>query len=352
MELKERHFIALGPGGQEACRMLPAYPLKLYLNLMILADRQSGRVGVRCRDLAEILHRSKKSVGEDLEELRNAGVCKATRGANQSKRMEIEICDEYWPYVKPPKQPSLDVGASQQPAIPGLMTPVKEIASETESCCAGSIVDPALGFEAESAFSALLGYGIAPEVAKELVRTSDATSILDNIDYVSWIASRNGSHIHNPQGMLIYRLREHVPVPLDFVSSRKRNAQEEASRRNQRQESRMQMLEWAYRDWCRAQGEAGLEERYSPSELENRITEQASNTKRTDKQFANMPSASLRLVVRNQLIKAVCAELSLPSFEEWRVIRRSRRRQEQAMPKDGDPAEFAPRTARTNQDER
>src|SRR5579871_6500110 len=192
MELKERHFIALGQGGQEACRILPAYPLKLFLNLMTLADRETGRVGVRCRDLAEILDRSKKSVGEDLEKLRNAGVCKATRGANQSKRIEIEICDKYWPYVKSPKQTNSDLGASQQTAIAGQTKPVREIVLETGSCCAGSIVDPALGLEAESAFSALLGYGIAPEVAKELVRSVDATTIADNIDYVSRSASRRG----------------------------------------------------------------------------------------------------------------------------------------------------------------
>lgn len=325
MELKERHFIALGLGGQEACRILPAYPLKLYLNLMILADRETGRVGIRYRDLAEILHRSKKSVGEDLEGLRNAGVCKATRGANQSKRIEIEICDYYWPYVKPPKQPSLDVGVSQRPTIPGQTPPAREIVSETGACCAGLIVDAVLGVEAKSAFSALLGFGIAPEVAKELVRTSDATVILDNIDYVSRDVSRSGSLIHNPQGMLIYRLREHVPIPSDFVASRKRIAEERACRRNQRRESRIQMLEWAYQDWCRAQGEAHLEKRYSSSELEDRIAEEVSNARRTNKQFANMPSASMKQIARNQLVKAVCAELSLPGFEEWRKIRRSRR---------------------------
>ena len=97
--------------------------------------------------------------------------------------------------------------------------------------------------EQQSAFSKLLAFGISPEEAENLVENSAPAIIQDNLEYVTHLASTGSSHIRNPQGMLIYRLRERVPVPTSFATTSQREAQEAARRKEDDRIYRMQTLD-------------------------------------------------------------------------------------------------------------
>jgi hypothetical protein len=53
-------------------------------------------------DLAKALGKSRRSVLVYLEELRRQGVCKTQQARNQHRQGQIEICDAFWPYERPP----------------------------------------------------------------------------------------------------------------------------------------------------------------------------------------------------------------------------------------------------------
>jgi hypothetical protein len=55
-------------------------------------------------DLAKALGKSRRSVVVYLEELRRHGVCKTRPARNQHDQGQIEICEAFWPYERPPAQ--------------------------------------------------------------------------------------------------------------------------------------------------------------------------------------------------------------------------------------------------------
>lgn len=51
-------------------------------------------------DLAKRLGKSRRSIASHFDELRQEGICRIHPAANQHRRTEIEVCDEFWPYTK------------------------------------------------------------------------------------------------------------------------------------------------------------------------------------------------------------------------------------------------------------
>jgi hypothetical protein len=110
--------------------------------------------------------------------------------------------------------------------------------------------DNRLTMEAEQALTELLTFGIAPHKAEQIVKQYDAGNILDVVEYVSSqaTADKNG-RIQNPAGLLIYYLRDDVPIPTDFMTSRKRRINEAARRRDAEQRQHIVGLEFEFDAW-------------------------------------------------------------------------------------------------------
>lgn len=322
MKLKEKEFLALGPGGKLAIRTLPAPALKLYLNLMLLADPETGCVDARYAELIELVDRCDNSLGKDFEELRRHGVCTTDVGSNQYKRVRVEICDRFWPYVKSQhvREPHLSgQGNAKMSGDESKDSRAESAAAPVHQTSISNTQTWPTNFstEQQSAFSKLLDFGIAPEEAENLVENSAPAIIQDNLEYVTHLASAGSSHIRNPQGMLIYRLRERVPVPTSFATTRQREAQEAARRKEDDRIYRMQTLECTYQEWCRTRCETEMLRRFSGTELDRKISDMALSARQTDRQLARIPALGLRDIMRNVLIKEICAEMKLPTFEQW-----------------------------------
>jgi len=103
--LRLKHHTGWFAAGREvssALSLLSDGAFKLYLHLCLTAERSTGQVRADHADLAKALGKSRRSVVIYLEELRRQGVCKTRPARNQHGQGQIEICDAFWPYERPP----------------------------------------------------------------------------------------------------------------------------------------------------------------------------------------------------------------------------------------------------------
>jgi hypothetical protein len=107
MHIKGKTWFAAGPEVERALPLLSDGAFRLYFYLCLNASRSTGVISVRYKDVAQALQRSPRSIVTYFDELRDRGVCRVAPGANQHKCSEIEICPEFWPYVKDAKDEDL-----------------------------------------------------------------------------------------------------------------------------------------------------------------------------------------------------------------------------------------------------
>ena len=178
--------------------------------------------------------------------------------------------------------------------------------------------DKGLSMEAEQALAELLTFGIAPHKAQQLVKEYDAGNILDVVEYVSSqaTADKNG-RIQNPAGLLIYYLRDDVPIPADFVTSRKRRISEAARRRDAEQRQYLVDLELEFDTWRAQKVDDELAVLYPGPELDRKIAEIVEQRSKSDKYFMRISLAQRPVVARQVLAKEVREQMALPSFEDW-----------------------------------
>lgn len=321
MRLKESQFLALGEGARLACRILPASAFKLYVHLCFLAERQTGRAEVRYGDLAKELGRCERSLGSDFDLLKRHEVCIVDAAVNRHKLVLVEISDRFWAYeknhlrtAKPPQTAGSAAAPNHAAADENLSFPSSGYFSVSNSSHNASASEQSAK---QKAFRALLAYGIAPAEARSLTKECDADSIVDGIEYVMQLASVKGSNIRSPQSLLIHRLRNCAPVPQDFVTSRERERQALEEQKLKEQRNREHILQFDYEDWCRTQGESELQKRLLPDLLEEKISRWVSHARITDPRLANIPTQGLREIAHRSLLKEVCAEMDLPTFQEW-----------------------------------
>lgn len=300
MRLQESRFLALGEGTRLACRILPSPAFKLYVYLCFLADRETGRVEVRYKDLATELGRCERSLGSDFELLRTNKVCVVNAAVNQHKLVLIEIADKFWAYEK--KQNHTREEAQKACCV---------ICSDVDKAKA------ALSEEQRRALSALLDFGIAPKEAESLAKSHDPRAVMDGIEYVTYLVSIKGNNIRSPQSLLIHRIRNEVAIPNDFITSREKERKASERQRLEEQSHREELLRMEYLDWCRAQGQRELQNRLSVDELEKEISVWVSQAKRNDPRFANIPIRALRDIAHRSLVKEACTTMELPSFQAW-----------------------------------
>ena len=219
---------------------------------------------------------------------------------NQHKLVLIEIADKFWAYEK-----------NQNYTREEAQKACSVIGSDVEGTKA------ALSEEQRRALDALLDFGIAPKEAEILAKAHDAHAVMDGIEYVMYLASIKGNSIRSPQSLVIHRIRNEVPIPHDFITSRERERKASERQRLGEQSHREELLRMEYQDWCRAQGQRELQNRLSVDQLEKEISNWVSQAKRNDPRFVNTPIRALRDIAHRCLVKEACTAMELPTFQVW-----------------------------------
>jgi hypothetical protein len=317
MRLKAGRFLALGEGGRLARSILSGDGFKLYVHLCDLADTETGCLELYYSDVVREFKRCKKSIETDFLELRENGICVMRSAVNQHRKVQIEICDEFWDYIKRPRTSQMFLGSESDLQNRSKEGDANGSSIHESSELSRSEADDAHRAQAHAAHSALLKYGISPSEAERLIQEVPEEEVIDSIEYVAYISSLKGSSIRSPQSLLIHRLRNHIAVPDDFLTSRKGKALAEARDQEIRRQAEMQTLEIEYDAWCRAQAEAELNVRYSEEELNAQLAVLAQVAVRSDPVLARVRRTELPNVLRRKLIRDIRDELTLPSFGEW-----------------------------------
>jgi hypothetical protein len=94
-------FFAAGAEMRQAIGVLPDGAFKVFVHVCLNADRHTGQLRFRMAELAQATGHSVRSIATYLDELRRLEVCLVFAASNQHEYGRIEICDPYWPYVKP-----------------------------------------------------------------------------------------------------------------------------------------------------------------------------------------------------------------------------------------------------------
>jgi len=96
-------WFAAGWQVARAMSLLSDGAFKLYVHVCLTADRSTGQLKVDHGDLATALKKSRRSIVSYLQELRERGICTTREASNQYTDGEIELHDNFWPYVKVPR---------------------------------------------------------------------------------------------------------------------------------------------------------------------------------------------------------------------------------------------------------
>jgi hypothetical protein len=108
-----------------------------------------------------------------------------------------------------------------------------------------------------------------------------------------------------------------VPIPADFVTSRKRRISEAARRRDAEQRQYLVDLELEFDTWRAQKVDDELAVLYPGPELDRKIAEIVDQRSKTDKYFMRISLAQRPVVARQVLAKEVREQMALPSFEDW-----------------------------------
>jgi hypothetical protein len=73
---------------------------KLYISISLDADTGTGRYEATHPQLAKLLGKSKRIIGVYIREIEAKGVCSVQPARNQHARTVLQVCDEYWPYIR------------------------------------------------------------------------------------------------------------------------------------------------------------------------------------------------------------------------------------------------------------
>lgn len=169
------------------------------------------------------------------------------------------------------------------------------------------------------AVAVLKQYGIIPAKAHKLVVTFGAESVIETVEYLSTqVTDGNRRSVNNPAGLIIYSLENALPVPANFMSSRKRKAAEDAQNRKRLKDQKLMQEQAAYAEWLDDQQNRAVREHYSEQELDVKLLELARSLAHRDERVRRMSANVQRDVAFRMLQKELAAEIQIPTFEEWR----------------------------------
>jgi hypothetical protein len=191
------------------------------------------------------------------------------------------------------------------------ITQKKQLADE-------SALLPPLTPAQQEAVQTLLDRGVSPIKANALVRRHQPDVLMDQVEYSEFLISRDKrGKIENPAGFIIYAIENGVPVPTNFVTSRRlRERQNQVSSETEAVSHRLR-LELAYDGFIEQTVDQAVRERFPDDELGKKVKETVKQRRRTDEVFAGMSGVQQTQLAERLVWQEVRQSLEVPRFEEW-----------------------------------
>ena len=176
-----------------------------------------------------------------------------------------------------------------------------------------------LSAEEEDAAALLRQYGVLPAKAVSLISAFGPEVVTDTVEYLASNAlGGKRKSVENPAGLIIYSLENGMPIPVSFMSSRKRRAQEEAANKRSQEQNERILEELAYAEWADGERERLVRSQFSQAELDRKLIEMVAHLSRTDERFGRMPAKARTDVAAQILRRELSADMNLLSFVDWR----------------------------------
>jgi hypothetical protein len=170
----------------------------------------------------------------------------------------------------------------------------------------------------QAAIRALLDRGVSSAKATTLTRTHDPLVIMDQIEYAEFLISQDKRRkFDNPAGFIIYSVENGVPVPTNFVTSRRRKEQEQRARIELEDQAKAFAREQEYEAWRDQQVNAELSRRFPETVLATKIKQLVRERVRSDERFGRMLPEQQQAMALQLLRAELRNEIALPSFEDW-----------------------------------
>jgi hypothetical protein len=177
---------------------------------------------------------------------------------------------------------------------------------------------PTLTTEQTEALATLTSKGITPTKATALLERYTAQMLLDQSEYAEFLISHDKRRkIQNPAGFLIYIVENEVPIPNDFVTTRKQRQLTEELEREQELRSREYRMQDAYSAFVKGEVDRAVAGLFPGDQWQTRLKEIVKLRKRTDDMFDNLLPALQTRMAEHQVWQEVKERLPLPSFESW-----------------------------------
>jgi hypothetical protein len=123
--------------------------------------------------------------------------------------------------------------------------------------------------------------------------------------------------VENPAGLIIYSLENEFPVPVGFISSRRRAAMRETAERLQAKEAENNRLHEVYERWVESERDKAFATRYPDAELEARLGEVIAAQRKSNPLFKRVSVDQHRPMALQIIRKEVNVSFTVPSFEDW-----------------------------------
>jgi len=173
--------------------------------------------------------------------------------------------------------------------------------------------------EQREAIQMLTKYGVLPARAALLVEKHGTDAVIDTVEYLaSQMQSGKRTKVDNPAGLIIYSLENALPVPVGFMTDRRRREAEEAIKLKRAKEEELQSEQYAYDCWVERKRDEALTKRYPEPDLQAKLAEIVAKHVASDPLFRCVPPQNRPALALAILRKEVRNELTLPPFEQWR----------------------------------
>jgi len=165
---------------------------------------------------------------------------------------------------------------------------------------------------------ALMDRGISESKAQALARREDPDTVLDQIEYAEHLMTRNRrGKFENPAGFIIYTIESRLPVPGNFVSSRKIRRHREIEAEQAENSLHRIRLEEMYEEFVRSRVDEEVQSRFPDEEWARRLKVVIAERVRTDERFAHLSHRQQIPVAEQFLRQEIRESLVLPGLEEW-----------------------------------
>jgi len=161
--------------------------------------------------------------------------------------------------------------------------------------------------------------GITPKVAEQILsRAHDGRVTLDQLEWGDHLVGANPERFYNPAGFYVSLLRDNVPVPPTFETSRIRAARAAARQESLRREERREALRVAYDQYCAGEIDRHIEAAYPP-EAFAQLVEEKKKRLLQDKQFqfSSWRPEHLEEYATATVRREVSRNVTLPTFQEY-----------------------------------